>query len=107
MPQPSAPEHDGGEQQANHRHLAEVAAQRRVGARVPDQLIEVRLSQIPAEQLQARVRRQRDVPEFQPEIPIDTGRQIESSSSHRQWPFVAGMKVEWYLLLTSAEGRFQ
>ena len=49
-------------------------------------------AQVPPEQLQPGVRRERDVREFQREIPIDSCPQIGSASSHVRWPFVDGRK---------------
>ena len=52
--------------------------------------VEVDAPHVAREQLQPRVRREGDVIEFQRKIPIDTGAQIGSSSSHVWWPFVGG-----------------
>ena len=92
VPQPSAADDQQSNQQAHHRHGPEVAPRGRPGTGVADHTIEPRGPQVAPEQLEPRIRGQRHVREFQLQIPIDSGAQISSASSHVRWPFVDGLK---------------
>jgi hypothetical protein len=88
MVQSAPPDQQQSDEQAHHRHDAEVADQRRAPERRANHAVEPHPAQIALEQLQPGIRRELDVIELQRQIPIDTGRQIEFSSSHCRWPFV-------------------
>ena len=102
--QATAAHHQQRDQQAHHCHRAEVAPRGRASKRGADHRIEARRPQVPAEQLEPGIRRERHVCEFQWQIPIDSGSQIGSASSPVRWPFVDGVKG-WLAPLFNHNGR--
>ena len=90
MAQAAAADDHQPDHQPHHRDDPEVAPPRAAGPRLAHLSVEVDAPHVAREQLQPRVRREGDVIEFQRKIPIDTGAQIGSSSSHVWWPFVGG-----------------
>lgn len=104
VPQTPAAHDQQPDQQADHRHGPEVAPRGESGKRGAHDRIEARGPQIPAEQLQPGIRGERDVPEFQRQIPIDSCAQIGSASSHVWWPFVVAME-EWVAPSFNHNGR--
>jgi hypothetical protein len=100
--QPSAADDQQRDQHAHHGHGAEVAPPARPATRMAHRRVEPGAAQVAAQQLQPGIRRERHVRERQ--IPIDSGSQIGSASSHVRWPFVAGVKG-WLAPLFNHNGR--
>jgi hypothetical protein len=104
MPQsPTADDQQPGHQ-PHHRHGAEVAPAGRPGTRRANGRIEARRAQILPEQLEPGIRGERDVREFQLQIPIDSRPQIGSASSHVRWPFGVDTE-EWVAPSFNHNGR--
>jgi hypothetical protein len=104
MPQPSAPDDQQPNQQADHRDGPEVSPAGRPGTRGTNRGVEARRAQVQPKQLQAGIRRERDVGKFQLKIPMDSRAQIGSASSHVRWPFVVATE-EWVAPSFNHNGR--
>ena len=86
QPAPANDQHRN--QQSDHRHRTEVGPCPGAGKRLAHELVELYRAQVPIEKLKPRIRRQRNIPELELQISVDTRDQIGFSSSHYQWPFV-------------------
>ena len=88
MAQPAPADDQQTDQQPDHRDHPVVAPWGRAPEDLTDQRVKAGAPQIPREQFQPGIRRQRDVVELERQIAIDTGLQIEFSLSHAQRRFV-------------------
>jgi hypothetical protein len=91
MPQPAPAAQQEREHEQHHRHDAEVCPGQGRAQLAPQQRHHPRTVQIPAQELESRVRRHARPRVPQPQLPVDPPPQLRFSSSHRKWPFfVAG-----------------
>ena len=107
MAQAPAPDDHQPDQHSDHRHHPEVAPARQVCERLAHLLIEPARAQVVPQQLQPRIRREADVPEFKRQIAIDTGTQIGFLRRTVGGLSVVGERFGSHLLSTTLEGLFQ